>query len=320
MTMLINTKTKATVMMLWVLFVCFHISYAQTQTDSTELSSDSTVQAASAAAASEAELYSPSLTFTTLQKGSDQLALSAVLRAKINGVLYKLPQLKVSFFQLVGEDLKPLGSAITDRNGKAQLLVPTANLSAGTANGLTFKAQYAGNKQMEAAEEELSIHRASLVLTPMAADSSFQVQVKLSDLTTGEEQPVKDAAIGLYVTRSFMPLKIGEGTTDEAGEVTIDVAPGIPGDEKGMLAMFARVEENEILGGVEAAISQRWGLPAAESRKKQPRTLWTATPPLWMLVTFIVLLTVVWGHYIVIMVQLIRLRKEEPGYHDHHPA
>jgi len=31
-----------------------------------------------------------------------------------------------------------------------------------------------------------------------------------------------------------------------------------------------------------------------------------------MLVTFIILMGTVWGHYVVIVVQLFRLRKEEP--------
>jgi hypothetical protein len=320
MSMRIYARSKAFFLLVGILFIDLHISYAQTKIDTAKGQTDSTAQAAADHTATEAELFSPSLEFSSLQKNQDQLVLSAVLRAKINGVLYKLPQLKVSFSQVVGEEVQLLGSAITDRNGKAQYLVPIEKLAPIATAGLTFQAQYAGNKQLEAVEEVLTIHRASLELTPIVEDSSFQVQVKLADLSTGEAQPVKEAAIGLYVERSFMPLKIGEGTTDETGEAIIDVMPGLPGDEKGGLTLFARVEENEVLGGVESSFIQKWGVPAADAKKKQGRTLWTATPPLWMLVTFIVLLTVVWGHYIVIMVQLIRLRKEEPGYHDHHPA
>jgi 5-hydroxyisourate hydrolase-like protein (transthyretin family) len=289
--------------------------YAQVSPDTVIRSSDSSAQA-DAVVEEEASMYSPSIEFTTVQKGSDQFMLSAVLRSKIQGVLYKLPHLKVVFFQVVGEEEKMLGTGITDRNGRAQLTVPTNKLELAGAGELSFKARYAGHKQMEAAEEELTIRRAQLLVTPVKQDSSYQVQIKLLDLSTSDVQPIKEATIGLYVERSFMPLKIGEGTTDESGELTLEVAAGLPGDEKGMLSLFARVEENEALGGVETKLSQPWGLPASEARKKQPSTLWTATPPLWMLVTFIVLLTVVWGHYLVIIVQLIRLRKEEPGYHD----
>jgi len=32
----------------------------------------------------------------------------------------------------------------------------------------------------------------------------------------------------------------------------------------------------------------------------------------WMMVTFVILMGAVWGHYLVIIIQLIRLRKEEP--------
>jgi hypothetical protein len=34
---------------------------------------------------------------------------------------------------------------------------------------------------------------------------------------------------------------------------------------------------------------------------------------MWMLITFIILMTAVWGHYIVIVYELFRLRKEQPA-------
>jgi hypothetical protein len=76
--------------------------------------------------------------------------------------------------------------------------------------------------------------------------------------------------------------------------------------------LLARLDESELFGRLEASSTQVWGISVSDQLKKMPRALWTSDPPIWMLVTFIILMTAVWGHYIVIIVQLFRLRKEEP--------
>jgi hypothetical protein len=108
-------------------------------------------------------------------------------------------------------------------------------------------------------------------------------------------------------------LKIGEGTTDENGEATVEVPANLPGDDNGNITLLAKLDENETFGNLEASAVQQWGLPVSSKVQDQPRALWSENPPIWMLVTFIVLMVVVWGHFVVIVYELFRLRKEEPG-------
>jgi hypothetical protein len=75
---------------------------------------------------------------------------------------------------------------------------------------------------------------------------------------------------------------------------------------------MAKLDENEMYGNLEASVVQKWGIPVSDKIQDQPRALWSSHPPLWMLITFFILMAVVWGHYIVIVYQLIKLRKEEP--------
>ena len=83
-------------------------------------------------------------------------------------------------------------------------------------------------------------------------------------------------------------------------------------DAKGNITLLAKLDENEVYGNLEAGAVQQWGVPVSTVIKEQPRALWTPHPPVWMLVTFFVLMVVVWGHFFVIVYQLWRLRKEEP--------
>jgi len=114
------------------------------------------------------------------------------------------------------------------------------------------------------------------------------------------------------VHRLFYPLKVAEGTTDENGEASAEIPNNLPGDPKGNLTLIGRLDENETYGNLEASVIQPWGIPVSDKLQKQPRALWSEHPPLWMLITFIVLMGAVWGHYLVIIIQLFRLRKEEP--------
>ena len=274
---------------------------------------DSTTEVAAENTEAEApELIAPALTFTAVQKGHNSYELKVSLKAKVNGQFYNLYKMKLQFLAIAGDQETQLGTAITDGSGKAVFSFTNDTLPVDAEGKLSFKAVFAGNKSMEAAEETVSFKKASLEITPVKEDSLYSVQVRLSAMENGEAVPVKDVTVGIFVRRQFLPQKIGEGTTDENGEAVIEFPQGIPGDAKGNLTILGRVDENESYGNLETAAVQPWGVKVSDAAIEQPRALWSSHPPLWMLITFVVLMVAVWGHYLVIVYELFRLRKEEP--------
>ncbi|MBK7432706.1 MAG: hypothetical protein IPI66_01675 [Chitinophagaceae bacterium] len=257
-------------------------------------------------------LLSPALDFITVQKGDNTIDLKAALRTKFKGSSIVLPYLKVKFLLVTDTAEKEIGFAITNLNGKAVLNCKAEGLQTDKEGKLHFKAVFSGNKSLEATEGEMTIKRARLEITPVKEDSLLTVKVKLIDLGTGTETPVDKATLGVFVKRMFNPLKIGEGTTDETGEAVVEIPQKLPGDAKGNINLLVRLDENELYGNLEASVAQPWGVPVSDKIVEQPRALWSAHPPIWMLVTFIILMVAVWGHYIVIVFELFRLRKEEP--------
>lgn len=264
--------------------------------------------------ASEVEMLSPSLDFLAVQKGDNSIDLKVRMRGKVNGQPFNFYKMKVSFLEVVNGEDKPLGFAITDAMGKASLNVKGDSLTPNDTGKLNFKVSFAGNNSIEAVEETAEFTKARLEMTPVKEDSFTNVNVKLVGLAGGKETPVKEATVGIYVKRSFLPLKVAEGTTDENGEASIEIPQGLPGDAKGNLVLLARVDENETYGTLETVASELWGVPVSSNSNinVNERALWSTHPPRWMLITFIILMTVVWGHYIVIVYELFRLRKEEP--------
>jgi hypothetical protein len=260
----------------------------------------------------EVKTYSPLIEFVSIQKGDNSVDLKASVKAKINGTLTKLTGLKMEF--IIGADsaAKKLGEAITDNRGIAILNCKADQLIADAEGKLNFKASFAGRDSIEAAEELVAVKRARLEITPVKEDSLLTVKLKLIDMSTGTETAVGETDLGVFVKRLFNPLKLGEGKTDEAGEATIEIPANLPGDPKGNITIIGRLDENEIYGNLESSVVQQWGVPVSDEVKELPRALWSSHPPIWMLVTFIILMTAVWGHYIVIIFELFRLRKEEP--------
>ena len=260
----------------------------------------------------EASTYAPLIEFVSVQKNDNSVDLKTSVKAKINGTLTKLAGLTIEFTVGADSTAKKLGEAITDSKGVAIFTCKPDQLTTDKEGKLNFKASFAGKDSIESAEESVSVKRARLEITPVKEDSLLTVKVKLIDLGTGTEQAVPETDLGVFVKRMFSSLKLGEGKTDEAGEATIEIPNNLPGDAKGNITLLAKLEENEVYGNLEAAVVQQWGAPVSDEIKELPRALWSSHPPIWMLVTFIVLMSAVWGHYIVIIFQLFRLRKEEP--------
>lgn len=294
-----------------VLLLTMFPYWSSAQTDSTK--KEETVTTEEAAPAEESSLISPALDMVSVQKGDNSIDLAVAVRAKIKGSFIKLRLLKINFLQVTDDGEKPLGFLITDAQGKAVFNVKADSLKPGADGKLHFKAVYAGNKQLDPAEGEVAFKRAALQITPIKEDTLLTVKVKLADMSSGTAVPVPEAVLGLFVQRSFKPLKIGEGTTDENGEATIAVPANLPGDAKGNLGFLVKLEENETYGNLETAVAQNWGIPVSNQLHELPRSLWSEHPPYWMMITFIILMGTVWGHYLVIIIQLFRLRKEEPS-------
>lgn len=295
----------------WLLFVPVLLP---AQTDSGAPAAADT--AAAVEAPEEAELISPAIELISIQKGDSSVDLKAIVKAKVDGKMRKLYGLKAVFFMITDSAETEVGTVVTDRNGFAMLNIKAGQLVTNPDGTLRFKVTVAGPKNLEAGEGEVTVKRAMLIMTPVKEDNLLSVQLKLVDLSTGEEKPVPETAVGLFVKRSFYPMKLGEGNTDENGEATIEVPNNLPGDPLGNITLLGKLEENETYGNLEVASTQKWGVAVSNRIEDQPRALWSSHPPLWMLITFIILMTAVWGHYIVIVYELFRLRKEQPAVTD----
>jgi hypothetical protein len=235
------------------------------------------------------------------------IELRGLIRARIDRRYIGLPDLQVEFFAGQEDSMVELGQATTDENGIARLEVDRDNLMTDTSGGLYFSASFTGDDSYSASDGDLTITAAAISLEPVEIDSTYSLRARLTEAGN----PVSGEDIYFFIQRLFSPLMLGQASTDDDGIALIEIPPDLPGDPEGNLHFFARIEEDHYkYSNVRSSLTQDWGIPVSDMDIELPRALWSPHPPLWMLITFNVLMLTVWGHYLVIFVKLNGVKKD----------
>jgi hypothetical protein len=216
-------------------------------------------------------------------------------------------------FSIIDKDSsKIIGQAKTGTDGVAILKMPAKKPYFRNTEGLIgFKSEYAGEEKYEASEGEFLIKPGKLTISFYEEDSVRYVKVNALQLEAdGQEIPLGNQTVIVYVPRMLSLLKIAEIMLDSLGEGTAEFPKDIIGDSVGNLAVIAQIEENDVYGNVRAESNINWGLPKHLISAERPtRELWTPVAPLWMIITLIIMLVGVWGHYAYTLIQLFRIKK-----------
>ena len=252
------------------------------------------------------------MSLTASQFPDGTIQLNGLLRAKIEGSYQKVTGKKVGFFLVDDEaNEKNLGNADTKVDGIASVTVKTADLAPGAAGTYSFLARYDGDEAMNGSESDLMVRSARLEMELNEADSVYTVRLKATADSKDGPVPIAAAPVAVYVKRMFSSLKVAEGETDEEGVVELEFPVGLAGDQDGNLNITAKIEETEEYGNLEASAVQKWGTPVSYEIRELPEALWSGHPPVWMIITFFVLMGMVWGNYIVIVFNLFRIKAEK---------
>ncbi len=228
-----------------------------------------------------------------------------------SGIMY-LSNAPLSFSMLHGSDTTCLPQLMTDSVGKAVLILPLNHPgTAGTGSMTTYTVVFSGTENYEASSQEFAARPAWITMSFSEEDSIRYIDAALFCRDEkGESIPVGGQTLYLYTPTLFNPMKIGEISLDETGNGRTEFPAGLIGDSTGKIEIYAQLEEHEEFGYVRYAAYSSWGVPKyLLSAEKPSRELWTPVAPLWMIITLIIMLAGVWGHYIYAIVQLVRINR-----------
>jgi hypothetical protein len=263
-------------------------------------------------ASGEGEPLETYMELVSWKYAKDSRVLVASISAEDDSGEIPVPGAAVDFYILTDTAEIKLGSVITDRRGKAKLAIgPSVSLPMNEEGYLTFMSQFNGNESFAYSESELAIMDAWIDISFFMEDSIKMIRFKGGVIgPDGSESPLADNDIYLYVPRMFNLMIIEEGWLEEDGQGTAEFPTDLIGDSTGMVTVIARIEEHYDYGNLEASANIKWALPKHSEKREGPvRELWSPIAPLWMIITLIIMLAGVWGHYIYAIIQLYMIKK-----------
>ena len=215
----------------------------------------------------------------------------------------------IEFFTVLDSARTSLGTSTTDPEGKAVLEgVPFSNLLLTPNHQFNLAFELAGDYLLES-PEQFTFSDMEMKLTFEEIDSVKQIVAMMYSWDDdGNQIPLEEIDAYLYVPRLFSLLPIGDVYTDEEGLGTAKFPTDLPGDKNGELEVILKVEDHDQFGNVAVSATTDWGVPGQPEVSRLPRALWSPDAPLWMWITFIILMTGVWGHYLWIIVNLYRIK------------
>ncbi len=234
--------------------------------------------------------------------------LIATLRAKVDGRYRPLADMEINFNFSQDSKETSMGNSLTNERGNVTLSIPDNIISTGGDKGIyTFNASFSGKDNYDKASAHTSMKPLRLEMSFFQKDQEKMVSLKAFE--NGKDNqwvPVENLDIQFYVPRTFSLLKVGQASITN-GLASLAFPTSIPGNQLGYLTIVAKVEENNIYGNVEASGTINWGKPLPPL-KIIKRGLGDTNAPLWMVYTLIVLLSLVWFHYMYVIFTVFRIR------------
>jgi len=266
------------------------------------------------------EEITPNLSMVYMSNSNDTVTLTANIFVRRETGTFGLENAEIRFSLSNGTETKNLGIVKAGYDGTAIYKVPVkSGLLKDKEGKTTYTAGFSGKGKYLAISSSLTIKLAQIQLTFSKEDSIHTIHVKATQTEGNNEiKPIPNETVIISVPRMLSDLKIGEVTLDADGIGSIEFTGGIVGDSLGNLVVIAKIEENDNFGNVKGQSSVSWGIPKQYFLAERPaRELWTPVAPVWMIVTLIVMLAGVWGHYIFAVIQLIIIKRQSKQKQDY---
>jgi len=216
----------------------------------------------------------------------------------------------VTFYNMDGENYRQLDAVPTDMNGEAVFRIRKGSERLiNTAGIYSFRALFKGSDLYEKSEDMVEVKPVDIRLDFVEIDAVKTIIAEASETDQeGNLVPLEETDVYFYAARSFSLLPVGEEWF-EGGRAQVNFPTTLPGDSIGNLTIIARIEDHELYGNVEAVALKDWGLVMPPVIVEKRRGLGDTDAPLWMVYTLIVLLSVVWFHYMYVFYIMIKIKR-----------
>ena len=241
--------------------------------------------------------------------------LIATVKTKIGKSYQLVPNVEVNFYYAEMVENNFIGTQLSNDMGMSILDLPkTIAYKNDSINKFDFIATIEENPTFRNVSKEIEIYESKLELNVKEKDSLRNIIVNFTALDSmGNYIPKEDLNVKLYVKRMFGDLLVSDeyDATDKNGTLSFNFPGNIPGDEKGMLTVKAKIDDDENFGTVLVEKDMEWGTVLKFNNEANQRELWTAraNTPILLLILINGMIIATWGVIIYIILQVFRIRK-----------
>jgi hypothetical protein len=217
---------------------------------------------------------------------------------------------EIKFYNTSEDEDILLGSALTDKKGIAQLVLPDSQQYITDAEGyINLKAEFEANGPMKSTRKSLAVKDVFFEMDLVEIDSVRTVQFNAYTLDSLNTQvPVEYMDVVFSVGGMLNNLPVEEASVED-GYYEFEFPTDIPGDPQGNLDIFVTLEDHDDFGYVIQQKNVNWGV-FHETVKESRNTLWSQAAPIWMYVVLTIMLVGVWANYVYSFINLFRISKE----------
>ncbi len=140
--------------------------------------------------------------------------------------------------------------------------------------------------------------------------SANAIVAKVSGSRGSIVKPIVGLEVKLFVKRYFGNLVVDKPSdTDAAGKAIFTLPKSLPGDASGNLTLLAQLANEELFGLVKAESILAIGIPTNKPALNEERAMWNVVQktPIWLLISYLTSVLVVWGFIIYVLLQLKRI-------------
>lgn len=142
---------------------------------------------------------------------------------------------------------------------------------------------------------------------------SSKILLKAIGSLNGNNTPISEAEVSLFVKRYFGDMQIGKtANTDSAGTYTFNLPKNIRGDQTGNIVFITRITDEKQFGETQDTIQMQIGIPTNKPPLNENRALWNVVgkAPLWLMISYSTVVLIVIGCILYVIFQLFRLKRK----------
>lgn len=215
----------------------------------------------------------------------------------------------VDFFNVLNDQEIKLGSATTDKDGTAKLIIPNQHQYLKDSLGyMHFKATFEGSGKMKSKDDELSVKDIVLDLNLEEIDSVKTIALKAYTLDSLSNKTAANPYVVFAVEGMISNRPIKE-TSLKKGAFDFELPENIKGNAQGNVTVVVKIDDSDEFGTVYQKQTAPWGT-AVTATSDNTNLLWTKAAPIWMYVVLTILLVGVWANYAYTIANLFKIKKE----------